>query len=359
MPGPKLKLGLPEVAEKIDEWHGQEPDGWRKTRLLAVKLVARGESTSAEIADLCGITRGRLFEWLKVLREKGLAGLLERGQPGPKEGSCRGVAPAVLAELRSKLEAHEFANAEQARRWLKKAHGLDRPYASVWNWLKKFGGVLRVPRPSHSKKEPGAEKAFQENLSAKLVALGLPAGSLVKVWVMDEARFGLHTELRRVWTVRGQRPVVTRQIKYQWEYLYGALSVVGGEAHFAHLPGVSLGWDESYLHDLVATDPAVTHVLLRDQAGFHLRDGDPRLPAQVRIIDLPPYCPELNPCEQLWDILKDDLANHVFPTIPKLRVGMLATLRRFWDNATAVLTLIGRQWLQAQLNASPKSQLSF
>jgi transposase len=359
MPGPKLKLGMPEVAACIDELHAQEPDGWRKTRLLAVKLVARGESTSAEVADWCGIARGHVFVWLKILRQQGLAGLLARRRPGPKAGTCRGVEPKVLAALRAKLEAHEFANAQQARRWLKKAHGLDRPYASVWNWLKKFGGVLRVPRPSHSKKEPGAEKIFQEQLGSKLAALGLAAGSRVKVWVMDEARFGLHTELRRVWTLRGQRPVVPRQIKYQWDYLYGALSVIGGEAHFAHLPGVSLAWDESYLSDLAATDPAATHVLLRDQAGFHLRDGDPRLPVQVRIIDLPPYSPELNPVEQLWDILKDDLANQVFATIAKLRAGMLATLRRFWEDASAVLSLIGRQWLQAQLNASPKSQLSF
>ena len=57
--------------------------------------------------------------------------------------------------------------------------------------------------------------------------------------MMDEARFGLHTEMRRVWTLRGRRPVVARQIKYEWDYLYGALSVIGGEAHFAHLPGVS------------------------------------------------------------------------------------------------------------------------
>ena len=63
---------------------------------------------------------------------------------------------------------------------------------------------------------------------------------------MDEARFGLHTELRRVWTLRGLRPVVTRQIKYEWDYLYGALGAVSGEAHFAHLPGVSLEWDQSY-----------------------------------------------------------------------------------------------------------------
>ncbi len=359
MPGRKLKLGLPEVAKTIDEMHAREGVGWRKTRLLAVKLVARGEATSAQIADLCGVSRGRLFVWLKVLREQGLEALLSRDKPGPPEGTCRDVPAEVLAQLRAKLQAHEFANAQQARRWLKKAHGIERPYASVWNWLKKFGGVLRVPRPSHSKKKPGAEKEFKETLCAKLVALGLEAKSRVKVWIMDEARFGLHTELRRVWTMRGLRPVVRRQIKYQWDYLYGALSLLGGETHFAHAPGVALEWDESFLRDLAASAPAVTHVLVRDQAGFHLRDGDPRLPAQVRIIDLPPYCPELNPCEQFWDILKDDLANQVFPNIQKLRAGMRETLRRYWENATAVLSLIGRDWFRVQLNASPKSQMSF
>jgi transposase len=354
----KIKLGRPEVAEIIDARHAREPEGWRKTRLLAVKLAARGEMTSAQIADLCGIARGHLFVWMKIVREQGLEALLERAKPGPKEGTCRGIKPEVMAQLKGKLETHEFATVEQARRWLKKVHRVERPYASVWNWLKKFGGVLRVPRPSHSKKEPQAEQTFQEELCAKLEALGLESGSQVKVWVMDEARFGLHTELRRVWTLRGRRPVVTRQIKYQWDYLYGALSVVGGEAHFAHVPGVSLQWDQSYLRDLALTAPEAVHVLLRDQAGFHLRDGDARLPGNVRIVDLPPYCPELNPCEQLWDILKDDIANQVFPRIAQLRAGMRATLRRYWENASLVLRLIGRPWMQVQLNASLKTQQS-
>ena len=81
---------MPEVAACIDQWHAQEPEGWRKTRLLMVKLVARGESTSAQMADICGIARGPVFVWLRRLRAHGLAGLLERGQPGPKAGTCRG-----------------------------------------------------------------------------------------------------------------------------------------------------------------------------------------------------------------------------------------------------------------------------
>jgi hypothetical protein len=195
-------------------------------------------------------------------------------------------------------------------------------------------------------------------VAEKLESLGIEAGSRIKVWFMDEARFGLHTEMRRVWTLRGERPVIARQIKYQWEYLYGALGVVSGEAHFAHLPGVSLEWDQSYWRDLAASDPHAIHVLVRDQAGFHLRDGDPRLPARVRLIDLPPYSPELNPCEQLWDIIKDDTCNRVHASVAALRKAMHATLRRYWQDATAVLRLIGRDWLLAELNVTRKSPMS-
>ena len=131
MPGRKLKLNKPEVAACSDELHAREPDGWRKTRLLAVKLAACGESTSAQIAALCGIARGHLFVWLKVVRERGLDALLDRGKPGPKAGACRGVQAKVIAQLQDKLAAHEFANAQQARRWLQTAHGIERSYASV------------------------------------------------------------------------------------------------------------------------------------------------------------------------------------------------------------------------------------
>ena len=44
-----------------------------------------------------------------------------------------------------------------------------------------------MPRPSHSKKKPGAEEEFKEALCEKLGALGLEAGSKVKVWMMDES----------------------------------------------------------------------------------------------------------------------------------------------------------------------------
>ena len=84
--------------------------------------------------------------------------------------------------------------------------------------------------------------------------------------------------------------MVTRQIKYEWDYLYGALGAVSGEAHFAHLPGVSLEWDQSYLENLAASDPGAIHVLVRARpalpapAGAALRAAFGRLSRSARLI---------------------------------------------------------------------------
>jgi transposase len=202
----KLHLGIPEIAASIDLRHAKERNAWRKNRLLAVKLAARGEHTAAQVAEFCGIARGYLFEWIKTVREQGLEALLQRERPGPKPGAHRGFKPEAEAAFKAKLEAGEFITVVQAQRWLKEEHGVEKPYQTVWRWLKKAGGVLVRPRPSHSKKDPAAEEEFKAGLAAKLEALNIAAGSRVKLWMMDEARFGLHTDVRRVWAPARKTP---------------------------------------------------------------------------------------------------------------------------------------------------------
>lgn len=351
MPGRKLQLGIPAVAAMIDERFAQEKDLRIKDRLRIIRLCAIGESTAQQIADICGCSRAHVFNQVKAVRERGLEAIYSFNGGGRPEGWRKDVNPEIMDEFRAKLFNHEFITLQDARRWLKESHHLEIAYNTVWYWAKKLGGVIKVPRPSHSKKDPAASEAFKKELTTKLEALNLPSGTSAKVWVMDEARFGLHTLLRRVWSERGVRPVVNRQIKYEWDYLYGSLEITEGEAHFCQIPGTNLQWHQQYLEDLAASDPRHTHIVIQDGAGFHLRDGDLRVPANIRLIELPPYSPELNPCEQLWDLIKDALGNRIFKTVESLRTAMDQILLNWWGDSQKVISLIGRPWLRDQANA--------
>ena len=112
---------------------------------------------------------------------------------------------------------------------------------------------------------------------------------------------------------------------------------------------------QRFLEQISAYDPAAIHVVIQDGAGFHLPEGDARVPANVRLIKLPAYCPELNPVEKLWDHLKDVVCNQVYPSIEELRTALHRWLEAFWRDESRAFSLIGRGWLWAQVNAGGKS----
>jgi transposase len=208
---------------------------------------------------------------------------------------------------------------------------------------------LKVPRPCHQKKDARAAEAFKTTLSRKLAALRLPASRPVRLWVADEMRYGLQPVTRRVWALRGQRAVAPVHPRYQWGYVFGALQVGGtSAAEFFYCPTVDLESSRTFLRQVAAREPDATHVVLWDGAGFHPGDGDPGLPANVRLMAFPSYSPELNPVEKLWDQLKGRLCNRVFASLEALEAVPTEALCDFWQDARRVVDLIGKGWLRAQ-----------
>jgi hypothetical protein len=234
--------------------------------------------------------------------------------------------------------------------------GTERPLSisafRVYRWLGKADGALRVPRPAHVLQNPPATAAFRAELEQRLEKLALPKDKPVKIWVADESRFGLHTQSRRCWALRGQRVVISQQQRYEWEYVYGALEVLEGDAQFRFMPSVSLDFSRDFLQQIAASDPRAEHVVIWDQAGFHPRAGDCRLPDRIHLLPLPPYSPELNPIEGLWDQVQDCTCNQRHVTLDALEQTLTAALRPFWETPARVLSLV-HHWLHAQANVTP------
>ncbi len=330
-----------------------ERAGPARERLRAVKLGLEGELDLDEIAVAIGRARSVIQEWFDHYRRGGVAELLKvrRGKGPPSR-----LTATDEQFLRTGLQAGRWRTAAEVHAALT-ARGVEVKPGSVYHYLGKSGARLRVPRPTHLKKDPVAAEAFKSSLAEKLTALAIEPAKPVRIWLMDEMRCGLHTETRRVWGLRGIRPVVTVQQKYQWEYVYGALEVAGGAAHFWYASTVDLDCNQAFLAQLSASDPASVHVVIYDGAGFHHRDGHAALPGNVRILNLPPYSPELNPVEKLWDVLRDGICNRVFATLDQLEEALTARLRRYWEDTGAVLSLLGSGWLHDQANASGRRVL--
>ena len=130
-------------------------------------------------------------------------------------------------------------------------------------------------------------------------------GERVEVWFEDEARFGQQGTLTRVWAERGTRPTAPKQVGYANLHVLTAVCPATGQAEGLICERLNAGVVQLFLDQLSATIPAGVHVaLVWDGAGWHT-SGSLRVPANLTLIPLPPYAPELNPVERLWLYLRE------------------------------------------------------
>jgi transposase len=276
--------------------------------------------------------------------------LLNCGHGG---GAVPRVSGKVLTELQAGLVAGRWKRAKEIQQWLKQQHEQKLTLDGVYYWLGKLGAVLKVPRKTHAQKDADQGAEFQRTLCAKLKNLSVAGGRPVRIWVADEHRYGLIPVVRKCWTLRGERPTVPYQTKYEWGYLYSALEVDGeNAAQFLCLPGVNLELSRIFLEQLAARDPQAEHIVIWDQAGFH---PDPELhavPERIHLIPLPPYSPELNPVEAIGDVIKDRIANTLWETLDALEEAIGEELRPIYETAERVRGLVSHNWLIDQVNAT-------
>lgn len=126
----------------------------------------------------------------------------------------------------------------------------------------------------------------------------------VIAFFQDECRFGQQGTLTRGWAKRGSRPTAVRQTEYEYVWVIGAASPQTGQAEAILSPVLNTAIINQFLDQFSrALAPNVHAALIWDGAGFH-RAHDLKVPANVTLIPLPPYSPELNGIENLWHYLR-------------------------------------------------------
>jgi transposase len=93
-------------------------------------------------------------------------------------------------------------------------------------------------------------------------------------------------------------------------------------------------------------------VMVMDQAGWHLA-GELTVPQNMRLIYLPPYSPELNPAEHLWDSLRERcFANHVFVNLDAVERALTKGLVDLEADRARTRSMTGFKWITSiSLNA--------
>ena len=169
----------------------------------------------------------------------------------------------------------------------------------------------------------------------------------------DEARFGRMVRIRRCWAPKPLRPVVDNAYEREFIYVYGAVSPLEGDLDWMLCPKMNTERMSEFLEQVQATHPQEFIIMVVDGASSHV-SKELRVPENIRLLRLPPYAPELNPQEHLWDELREkEFPNRVFASMKGVREQLEQGLPRLACDPERLRSIAAWPWIiSLNLNAN-------
>lgn len=278
-------------------------------RRIAVQRVLSGES-AASVTRSYGLGSKTIFKWLRIARENGLDSLA----PIPRTGRKR-----ALSEI----------EAEEVKRWI--INGDPRQYGfdfglwtrqivadliydkfkinlsvtAVGNLLHRLGLTPQKPLRRAYERDESAVQEWVDNVYPEIKKSAKKQGA--EIYWLDEAAIRSDDPLQRTWGLKGVTPVVHTSGQRQAINAISALSNKGAFWYHVYTGRFNADKFIECLKDFMK--------YRRDRV-FIITDGHPvhksnkvknfiaSLDGKLSLYLLPPYAPDLNPDELVWNQMR-------------------------------------------------------
>ena len=169
----------------------------------------------------------------------------------------------------------------------------------------------------------------------------------MRLMFQDEARFGRMSNPRSCWAPAPHRPVVSLALIREFRYEYAAVSPWDGCLDYMTAEKMNTDSMTRFLAQVSAAHSKEFIVMVLDGASSH-KSKDLKTPDNISLIPLPPYSPELNPAEQIWNTLRrDHFANRVFDSLDAATNQAEHGLAEMAADKPAVRRLTNWPWISA------------
>jgi transposase len=280
-------------------------------RLLAVRRVMEDGERPSEVMDSLGLCRTSIYPWLRRYKAKGLEALVEKISQGPEFKLSDQQRQRVRRWILGKdPRQHGFDFGLWTRRIVQtlilEKMGVELCLTSVGKLLAGLEITPQKPLRRAYERDPLAVERWRMEEYPKLKKRAKKLGAMI--FFLDEAGFQSDPPLGRTYGLKGHTPVVASSGQRQ---SINVISAVNASGAF---------WAATYTGKLDAE--AFVEFLRNFMKGrrtkvFLVVDGHPAHKAKVvqeyvaqtqgrlELYFLPPYAPDLNPDEFVWNYMKN------------------------------------------------------
>jgi transposase len=173
----------------------------------------------------------------------------------------------------------------------------------------------------------------------------------IRLMFQDEARFGRMSDPRTCWAPIPYRPVVNLALVREFRYEYAAVSPWDGCLDYMTAESMNTENMSRFLDRISKAHKNDFIIMVLDGASSH-KSKELKIPENISLMPLPPYSPELNPTEQIWNMLRRNyFANRVFESLDAATKQAEYGLSKMRKNKTATKQLTNWPWISAIMNA--------
>lgn len=303
-------------------------------RKLGVRAIEEEDFSPESVAQVLHISRTAIYAWLRRYKDGGYPAL-ETRKPAGATSEITDAVEDWLGDVVLDFTPLDFGY--ESALWtrdilaeiLNNEFDLDVAGSTVGKHLRKMGFSYQKPWFRAQEQDPEKVDHFLTETFPRIQRLAVKLSA--DIGFEDEAGAGLQTHSGKTWGKIGKTPEVSATAKHGG---YNLLSMVTGDGmlRFSIKDGrINSEQYIEFLSDLIAKRERPL-ILIADRARFHyskkVREFVRAHRRKIRVYFLPPYSPEMNPSEQVWNDLKDKkIGRMTIKTKAELKKSLYSVLR--------------------------------
>jgi len=280
------------------------PDGKAFRRLSAMHLLLLGADYQVVLRH--SRVNERTFRmWIAHFNEQGIDALIYKPYPGRRR-----ILPAdqVASEILPVVDDPSLADqthwtVTKLCGWLREEKKIDISYRTLVRYLHEHNYARRIPRRMPEPPDRDAWEDLRETFATELITMLEDPGC--DVFFGDEAGFEGDPRPRAKWVKRGSRPTQGYHGGHVRQNVVGAVNPATGQLISLIVPHCDTQVFQLFLDTMAQESPPTPDrktILILDNASWHKTKC--LCWHHIKPIYLPPYSPDFNPIERLWQHLK-------------------------------------------------------
>lgn len=278
-----------------------------------------------DIADAFGVNRRAVTRWFTIYNKHGKTALKSKKAPGPdyklNDNDIRSVLetvkkPATEYGFETPLWTCRRAQVVIEKEIRKKLH-----ISNIWRMLVKWGLSNQSPEKRALQQDPKEAKRWFKEEWPKIQAHAKRWRAII--YFLDESGVSLVPVMGKTWAPKGKTPIVKVTGNKGGFCVTSAVSPTGRMLFRIEKGTVDSDAHIQFLKQIIGHHPRRKIIAIEDQAPVHtsgkVKDFVNNNSKRFALYYLPPYSPDLNPDEEVWNQLKNN----------KLKAHQVQTKREF------------------------------